>query len=188
VTLIGIPFNRLPPKKSVRPQLAVCAIKPSAPGISDKSPTGRNTMRRAIALARELNDTHALAVALFHAAFLSHFERHPTEVERLAADLLELATRRNFALWLTAGEVLLGWARGVSGSTAEGLSRIENGIRGYRAAGSMLNISWALALKAECLHLAVRTHCPPQPQAIFGCSQLSRHQRGQIVKSSATGH
>jgi hypothetical protein len=30
----------------------------------------RNTMRRAIALARELNDTHALAVALFHAAFL----------------------------------------------------------------------------------------------------------------------
>jgi hypothetical protein len=52
---------------------------------------------------------------------------------------------------------LLGWARGVSGSTAEGLSRIENGIRGYRAAGSMLNTSWALALKAECLHLAVRT-------------------------------
>jgi predicted ATPase len=114
-------------------------------------------MRRAIALARELNDTHALAVALFHAAFLSHFERHSAEVERLASDLLELATRQNFALWLTAGEVLRGWARGVFGSPAEGLSRIENGIRGYRAAGSMLNTSWALALKAECLHLAVRT-------------------------------
>ena len=99
---------------------------------------------------KELNDTHALAVALFHAAFLSHFERHSAEVEHLAADLLELATRQNFALWLTAGEVLLGWARGVSGSTAEGLSRIENGIRGYRAAGSMLNTSWALALKVEC--------------------------------------
>jgi hypothetical protein len=27
--------NCLPPKKSARPQLAVCAIKPSAPGISD---------------------------------------------------------------------------------------------------------------------------------------------------------
>jgi hypothetical protein len=106
-------------------------------------------MKRAISLARELNDTHALAVALFHAAFLSHFERHPAEVERLAADLIELATRQNFALWLTAGEVSLGWARGVSGSTAEGLSRIENGLRGYRAAGSMLNSSWALALKAE---------------------------------------
>jgi hypothetical protein len=119
--------------------------------------SGRNTMKRAISLARELNDTHALAVALFHAAFLSHFERHPAEVERLAADLIELATRQNFALWLTAGEVSLGWARGVSGSTAEGLSRIENGLRGYRAAGSMLNSSWALALKAECLHLAVRT-------------------------------
>jgi hypothetical protein len=32
--------------------------------------SSRNTMRRAITLARELNDTHALAVALFHAAFL----------------------------------------------------------------------------------------------------------------------
>jgi hypothetical protein len=30
--------NRLPPKKSAPPQLAVCAIKRSAPGISDKSP------------------------------------------------------------------------------------------------------------------------------------------------------
>lgn len=29
-------------------------------------------------------------------------------------------------------------------------------MRGYRAAGSMLNTSWALALKAECLHLAIR--------------------------------
>jgi hypothetical protein len=136
--------------------------------------SGRNTMRRAIALARELNDTHALAVALFHAAFLSHFERHSAEVERLAADLLELATRQNFALWLTAGEVLLGWARGVSGSTAEGLSRIENGIRGYRAAGSMLNTSWALALKAECLHLAVRT-----PEALAAIEEAET-----IVESS----
>ena len=56
-------------------------------------------MRRAIALARELNYNHALAVALFHAAFLSHFERHSAEVERLASDLIELATRQNFALW-----------------------------------------------------------------------------------------
>lgn len=75
----------------------------------------------AIALATELKDTHALAVPLFHAAFLSHFECHSAEVERLACglNLLELATRQNFALWLTAGEVLLGWARGASGCTAE---------------------------------------------------------------------
>jgi serine/threonine protein kinase/tetratricopeptide (TPR) repeat protein len=117
----------------------------------------RKTMTAAIGLARELNDTPALAVALFHAAFLGHFERNPVEVERLASDLIELSTRQNFALWLTAGEVLRGWARSVSGCPAEGLARVEDGIRGYRAAGSLLNVSWALALKAECLHRAGRT-------------------------------
>jgi tetratricopeptide (TPR) repeat protein len=115
------------------------------------------TMTEAIALAKELNDTHALAVALFHAGFLGHFERNPAEVERLASDLIELSTRQNFALWLTAGEILRGWARSAFGDTAEGLAWIEDGIRGYRAGGSMLNMSYALALKAEGLHLADRT-------------------------------
>ena len=114
-------------------------------------------MAEAIALAKELNDTHALAVALFHGGFLGHFERNPAEVERLASDLIELSTRQNFALWLTAGEIFRGWARSASGSTAEGLAWIEDGIRGYRAGGSMLNMSYALALKAEGLHLADRT-------------------------------
>jgi tetratricopeptide (TPR) repeat protein len=117
----------------------------------------RATMAEAIALAKELNDTHALAVALFHGGFLGHFERNPAEVERLASDLIELSTRQNFALWLTAGEIFRGWARSASGSTAEGLAWIEDGIRGYRAGGSMLNMSYALSLKAEGLHLADRT-------------------------------
>ena len=40
---------------------------------------------------------HALAVALWHAGCLAHFERNPAEVERLASDLIELSTRQNFA-------------------------------------------------------------------------------------------
>ena len=40
---------------------------------------------------------HALAVALYLAAVLAHFERNPAEVERLASDLIELSTRHNFA-------------------------------------------------------------------------------------------
>ena len=55
-------------------------------------------MAEAISLAKELNDMHALALALFHAGFLGHFERNPAEVERLASDLIELSTRHNFAL------------------------------------------------------------------------------------------
>jgi tetratricopeptide (TPR) repeat protein len=120
-------------------------------------PFSRATIKEAIALAKELNDTYALAVALFHAAFLAQFERNHLEVQRLASDLIELSTRQSFAVWLSGGEVFRGWAHSTSGRPAEGLAWIEDGLRGYCAAGSMLSMSYALALKAECYHLADRT-------------------------------
>jgi predicted ATPase len=58
---------------------------------------------------------------------------------------------------LSGGEVFRGWAHSTSGRPAEGLAWIEDGLRGYCAAGSMLSMSYALALKAECFHLADRT-------------------------------
>jgi tetratricopeptide (TPR) repeat protein len=115
------------------------------------------TMAEAIALAKELNDTHALTVALWTAAILAHFVRHPGEVERLASDLIELATRRNFAQFLAGGEVLRGWARSTCGDTAEGLAWIEGGIENWMATGAILCMSYYLALKAEALYLAQRT-------------------------------
>jgi serine/threonine protein kinase/predicted ATPase len=115
------------------------------------------TMAEAISAAKELNDTHALAAALFFAAVLGACERNPAEVERLASEVIELSMRKNFANWLPAGEVLHGWAQSASGSTSEGLSRIRNGIEDWRATGSMLLVPYWLALKAEALHLANRT-------------------------------
>ena len=112
------------------------------------------TMVEAISLAKELNDKYALAVALFHAGFAGHFERDPAKVERLASELIELSTRHHFAFWRAAGEVFRGWAQSISGSTAEGIARIEEGIADWRATGSMLIVSYWLALKAEVLHLA----------------------------------
>jgi tetratricopeptide (TPR) repeat protein len=120
-------------------------------------PFSRATITEAIALAKELNDTYALAVALFHAAFLAQFERDHLEVQRLASELIELSTRQSFAVWLTGGEVFRGWAHSISGRTEEGLAWLEDGLRGYCAAGSMLNMPYALSLKAECFHLAGRT-------------------------------
>jgi predicted ATPase len=114
------------------------------------------TMAQAISLAKELNDTHALAAALYFAAALGHLERNPAEVERLASVLIELSTRQHFAFWLAGGAVLRGWARSASGDKAEGISWIEDGIREYRATGVMLTMSYLLALKAEALHLADR--------------------------------
>jgi predicted ATPase len=116
----------------------------------------RAAVAEAISVAKELSDTHALALALFHAASLGHFDRDPAEVERLTSDLIEVSTRQHFALWLTAAEILRGWARCTSGDTAGGLVCIEEGLRDYRATGPMLYMPYVLALKAEALHLADR--------------------------------
>jgi hypothetical protein len=77
-------------------------------------------MNEAISLAKGLNDTNALALALNWAAILSMNERNPAEVDRLASDLIELSTRQNFVHWLAMGATYRGWARSVSGDTAEG--------------------------------------------------------------------
>jgi predicted ATPase len=115
------------------------------------------TMAEAIPLAKELNDMPALAVALFFAAHLAHFEGNCAEVERLALDLIELSTRQNFAIWLPIGAILRGWARSASGDTDEGILWIQDGIEETRAAGAMVVLPYFLAGKAEALHLADRT-------------------------------
>ena len=119
--------------------------------------SSQSALAGGISLAKELNDMHALAVALWNAGILGHFERNPAEVERLASDLIELSTRHQFAYWLAGGEVLRGWARSASGETAEGISWILDGIDDWRATGSMLMVPYLLALKGEALHLADRT-------------------------------
>jgi predicted ATPase len=114
-------------------------------------------MAEAISLAEELDDMHALVLALFYAGILGHFESDPVEVERCASALLELSTLHSFATWLPGGAILRGWARSASGDTAQGISWIEDGIEDYLASGLLLLMPYDLALKAEALHLADRT-------------------------------
>jgi tetratricopeptide (TPR) repeat protein len=103
----------------------------------------------AISLARELNDMNALALALHFAAYLAHYERNPTEAERLASELIELSTRHNFSYWLAIGAIFCGWARSASGDTAEGLPWIERGIRDFRANGSTLAVPFLASTKGR---------------------------------------
>jgi serine/threonine protein kinase/tetratricopeptide (TPR) repeat protein len=114
-------------------------------------------MEEAISIAKELNETSALALALSWAAFFGYAERNPAEVDRLASDLIELSTRHNFVYWLAIGAIWRGWARSASGDTAEGIPWIEHGIGDFRATGSVLALPSSLARKAEALYLADRT-------------------------------
>jgi Anaphase-promoting complex subunit 5 len=85
----------------------------------------RTVMAEAISLAKELNDTNALAMALNWAASLAYFERNPGEADRLASDLIGLSTRYNFVYRLAMGAIWRGWARSASGNTSEGIPWIE---------------------------------------------------------------
>ena len=94
------------------------------------------TIEEAISRAKELNDTHALVSALWHAGLLGHFEGDPAEVRRRALGVIDLSTRQDFAGWRRAGTILLGWSRSASDDTAEGITRIESGIRDIQERGS----------------------------------------------------
>jgi predicted ATPase len=115
------------------------------------------TIAEAISIAKELKDRNALAQVLNFAALFSQLEGNLGEVDRLAAELTELSTRDSLAYWLAPGAIFRGWARSMSGETAEGIASIEQGIRDYRAIGSVLAVPQYLGLEAEALHLADRT-------------------------------
>ena len=57
----------------------------------------------AISLAEQLNDRYPLALALWHAGVLAHYERKLAELDHLASDLIKLSTRQNFAQWVIGG-------------------------------------------------------------------------------------
>jgi adenylate cyclase len=149
---------RSPFEEVVSPAVACLYVAACSAWQLGESASCDANMAEAISLAKELNDTHGLALALYFAACLAHFERNPAEVERLASDLIALSTRHNFAYFLAGAAILRGWARSASGQIVEGISGIENGIENYQAHGSAIVLVplW-LALKAEALHLAYRT-------------------------------
>jgi predicted ATPase len=118
--------------------------------------SAQTTVAGAISVAKELNDMHGLAVALWHAAVLAYYDGNPAKVERLASKSIELSTRHHFAHWLPQGKVLRGWARSISGNTAEGISWILAGIEDFRVMGALRGLPFLLALKAEALQLANR--------------------------------
>ena len=111
--------------------------------------SSRATMAEAISLAEESKDVYSLAITLSFATNLEVGERNFAEVERYSSDLIELSTRHHFAHFVAVGSIFRGWARSVSGDTAESILCIERGIRGIRETGSVLGLpfTWHFRLK-----------------------------------------
>jgi len=116
--------------------------------------SSRGTLSKAESLAKKLNDVHGLVQALLIGAFIAYFEREPSEVQKIASEMLELSTRHNFAFFRSGAAILRGWAQSALGDTTRGVLSIELGIEAWRANGAIIDLSFWLALKAESLHLA----------------------------------
>ena len=177
------------PVEEVDPPAVVClCYKALGEAFFGEIDSSQSTIAEAISLAKELNDKHALAEALFFAASLRH---SPAETERLVSEVIELSTRYNFAHWLPLADIFRGCAHSVSGDTTQGIAWIEDGLRNYRASGSVLALTCYLGLKAEALYLA--GHASEALEAIreaeavaqkteerFWCAELQR-LRGVVL-------
>ena len=139
------------------PEIAMLCHKALCEWHFGETISSRANIAEAISVAKEFQDGHGLAVALFHATVLAYREHNLEEVERLASELVELSTKQNFAHFVAVGTVLVGWARSAAGNTAQGISWIQDGMESLRTSGSLLGMLSMIALKAEALHLAGRT-------------------------------
>ena len=83
-------------------------------------------------------------------------DRDPSQLEGMVSELIELSNRHGLAHFSHLGTALHGWARGISGDIAQGISCIDDAIANLEASGGILCIPYFSGLKAELLHLAGR--------------------------------
>ncbi len=90
-------------------------------GLPDQA---RLTAEAAVARAREESHAFTLVFALYHAALVAFMRREPARVAELASELVEIARRESFPLYIGFGPILQGWALGALGEADEGAAMI----------------------------------------------------------------
>jgi class 3 adenylate cyclase/predicted ATPase len=103
----------------------------------------------ALRLARGLDHTFSLVLALYFSALLHHFRRECQAVRDQAAEALRISTEQSFGFWLGSAEVIHGWALAEAGQAQEGLTQIRQGIADTRATGQELQVQHFLGFLAE---------------------------------------
>jgi predicted ATPase len=103
----------------------------------------------ALTLARGLDHTFSLVLALFFSALLHHYRRECQAVRDQDAEALRISTEQSFGFWLGYAAIIHGWALAEAGQAQEGLTQIRQGIADSRAAGQELELPHSLGLLAE---------------------------------------
>jgi predicted ATPase len=110
--------------------------------------------QRALALARELDHPFNLAMTLTWAAFLRHLRREDETSLEYADEVVKLATKHQFVLWLAWGLILRGCALIRIGHKQE-IGQIQRGLELWRSTGALGVIHQMLTLLADS-HLTLR--------------------------------
>ena len=103
----------------------------------------------AVALAGDLGHNHTRTIAMFFCAMIHQFRREQEDAATIADDLIDLASRCGYSLWVSGGLLLRGWADVMGGRPADGLASMERGSEGWRSAGARIVTPYWCALLAE---------------------------------------
>jgi predicted ATPase len=88
-------------------------------------------------------------IALNFATFLHQFRREGQLTQAQAEALIALSTEQGFALFLSYGTILRGWALTEQEQGEEGIAQMHQGLIALRAGGRELGLPHLLALLAE---------------------------------------
>jgi predicted ATPase len=100
--------------------------------------TGLRIAGEGLAMARAVNDPHAIAWSLVALADIHNFLRDPARAEQIAIEAIDVARQHRFPQWLALAQQARGWAMCQFGDTAHGVALIAEGIRRQHATGGML--------------------------------------------------
>jgi predicted ATPase len=108
-----------------------------------------NEARDMLALAQELAHPFTRVCALYFAAFLHQLRREAEAVKERTEPLLRIAREQGFALYVTWGTVLRGWALAEQGEIDKGIAQMRQGLATWRAMGAALPLPHFLSSLAQ---------------------------------------
>lgn len=116
-----------------------------------------------VASARELNQPHTLALALFFDLLLTHFTGDIDHGEYVSEELFTLTSDYHMTFWGAAATVFRGWVLFQKGFHDDGLALTEQGIAAWQGTGARLLLPyWMLMLGRMLL-----TRDPPRAREVF---------------------
>jgi predicted ATPase len=104
----------------------------------------------AIAMSRGLSP-NSQAVAWHFAGMVYQLAGDPPQALRCAEAAAAVSAEHGYRFWLAGGTIIGGWALAAGGDVNTGVSRLRQGLRDWRAIGSVTYITYFLGLLADAL-------------------------------------